>query len=218
MRQRQWQVQSRSVNRSILQKVKEYTISIFGQRRTIMSVSFKFRRGDCVRSIKDGVQGVIIGYQDSLYNMPAYMVSILKHEKQQEYPGECFDVTIDEVELVKIDKLPMVDEAYIKEFDDTFCFQLGNKVRHKYSDSEGIVTRRYQFSNGCNYVQITMNKFDDKGSPVELFLSENTIDLVPDPEPVIKSVEPESHVEKKSAKPPQPVRTGGPRESIPNRW
>lgn len=172
-------------------------------------VEFKFRRGECVRSIKDGASGVVIGYQDSLYNMPAYIISILKHEKKQEYPGECVDTTIDEVELVKIDKLDMVDDAYIKDFEDTFCFQLGDKVRHKYSDSEGIVTRRYLFSNGCNYAQVTMNKFDDKGNPVELFLSENTIDLI---------VDKKSTVRKEGSQKSAPVKTGGPRESIPNRW
>lgn len=175
-------------------------------------MTFKFMRGDVVRSIKDGITGIVVGYYDSIGSVPMYDINVIKCVDKQEYPGECTSVHIDECELVKLDvdetrnyrTKNNYDASYVKAFEDKFKFNHNDRVTHTVSDTKGIVIGRAIFSNECLYYNISTGKFDKDNKPVVIHISENMLELD------------HANVKKNVQEKTKPVKTGGPRMKRPS--
>ena len=115
-----------------------------------MEKTLKFKRGDKVRSMREGVTGTIVGYIEVLGADRMWVMDIPMTTEKQSYEGECHTVTVDESELMFVSS---GEPEYSTEFPSDFKYELGTVVKHAYlTDIEGMIVSRRCHANGCfNY-------------------------------------------------------------------
>jgi len=176
-----------------------------------MDYKLKFKRGEIVKSMRDGVEGVITGFIEHYHSGLMFSVDIPKPKEKQEYKGELHGIYVDEIELINaLDKngnKKISHPDYVAELAIDFKYPLNVKAKNICNGCTGLIISRSTHANGCHFYTLVTEEWDKtKGEVIKMSIPEKFIELL---EPLkVENHEIEESLTTKKIKP------GGPREKV----
>lgn len=146
-----------------------------------MPYNLKFHRGDKVKHLVEGCEGVVVGYYIPADGMIMYSISVKKQKEKAEYENETTTICVDEVSLDLIEACKP-DDPFYGEFVTDTKYKIGDLVEDILSpeNKRGRICSITCFTNNCIHYGVVTERLSDKGKQVTVKIAESMVRKVED--------------------------------------
>lgn len=146
-----------------------------------MSYELKYHRGDKVKNLIEGWEGIVVGYSIPSDGMVMYTCAVPKTESKADYAGETMNITCDDASFVLVEAIAS-DDPFYAEFPTDHKFVIGDRVNNLVEPEigSGCIIGINVFNNLCVYYQVSTDKANNDGKRQSRLYSESVLEKVED--------------------------------------